>query len=306
MPEYLKGVIIAFAEPVFHGACNIVDHFLSAKVFPRMATLVFFSVSVYVLLLPVVAYISPPHLLSPLLLFIAFCIALIEFIYHFPYYYALREVDTSVVASLFSLGRVFIPIVAYFVVGERLSVLQYVGFILITIASFALTFDHTRLRLNKAFFLMFFVSFILVIQTILYKYAFASGASWGSVVVSMTLCEFVIAVLFFFISGAFRSIGSDLVQIRKAGWMFGLNEMLGWMGNTGDSFGVSILPATIARSISSTQPMFSLTYAYLFKEKIPEIFREELEKRDIAKKLTCYVLTIVGVVLVVAFGSNGE
>jgi drug/metabolite transporter (DMT)-like permease len=303
VPRYLLGVLVAFLEPVFHGGCNIVDHFLSAKVFPRLTTLVFFGTCITVLLLPIVWYISPPSLPTAPILLITLCIAGIEVLYLYPYYYSLRIIDTSVVASLLSTGKMFVPILAYFVVGERLAPIQYAGFILISIASFALTFDRKKLRVNRALFLMGAVSLILAVETILYKYAFTNGTSWGSVVVPMTVFEFGITAGLLFVTGAFRTLWADLKLVRPSWRLFVVNEFFGWAGNMGDSFGLSILPATVSKTISSTQPIFALAYAYAFKKRHPDLFREQIGWRDGAKKLFWFLVTIAGVALVVAFGS---
>ncbi|MBU6323588.1 MAG: hypothetical protein KGI41_03805 [Patescibacteria group bacterium] len=303
MPRYLFGVVIAFFEPVFHGGCNIIDHFLSAKVFPRLTTLVFFGKSVTLLFLPIVWYLSPPTRLSPLPLALVFGIACIEVLYNFPYYYALRVIDTSIVASLFSIGRIFVPILAYIVVGERLLPVQYFGFALITVAALALTFDRSRLRFNSAVFLMGFVSLILAVETIMYKYAFTHGASWGSVVVPMMLFEFCIIALGYAATGGTRTVRADFGTVRASWKLFFGNEFFGWLGNMGDSFGVSVLPATVARAIGSTQPIFTLLYASLFKRKYPGVFREQLGTHA-AIKLIWFSVIIVGVVLVVSFGAT--
>jgi drug/metabolite transporter (DMT)-like permease len=123
--------------------------------------------------------VDPPYMLSGRFFGIALIIAIIEIGYLFPYYWSLREIDTSVVASLFSLGKVFIPLFAFFVLSERLALIQYFGFFLIIGSSAALSFDRTKLKLNRSFFFMAIVSLVLMGEAILYKYSFAAGATWG-------------------------------------------------------------------------------------------------------------------------------
>jgi drug/metabolite transporter (DMT)-like permease len=43
-----------------------------------------------------------------------------EFGYYWLYYEALKHEDTSIVSSLFSIGKVFIPLGAFFILSERL------------------------------------------------------------------------------------------------------------------------------------------------------------------------------------------
>lgn len=71
---------------------------------------------------------GPVHWLSAEVLPYAVAVSFISVFYLFPYYAALRETDTSVVAALFSLERVFVPLWAYLIVGEVVKPSQYVGF----------------------------------------------------------------------------------------------------------------------------------------------------------------------------------
>ena len=304
MPAYAKGIVVAFVEPLFHAGCNVVDHFLSNKVFPRLTTLVFFgSLTTLALTSVTVFFFDPPHALSPQLLLFAFLIACIEVAWLFPYYWSLGEIDTSVVASLFSLGKIVLPLLAFFFLGERLHALQYAGFFLIIFASVALSFDRTKLRLNRAFYLMFAVSIVLAGEAILLKYTFTHGAGWGSVIFTVALFEVLIMSLLLVLTGAVRNLGDDIKKAREVGWMFAANEFFGWAGNAGNSLALTLLPVTISQAITSTQPLFVLLYAYLFKHKRPDFFREQIGAGDIKKKIILFGLTTVGILLVVVFGS---
>ena len=84
---------------------------------------------------------------------VIFIVGAIDVFYQIPYYIALRKVDTLITVALFSLGKVSVPILAYFIVGEKLSIMQYVGFGIILLSSFLLNFNRKQLKLNIAFFL---------------------------------------------------------------------------------------------------------------------------------------------------------
>ena len=304
MPAYAQGILIAFVEPLFHAGCNVVDRFLSDKVFPRLTTLVFFGTLTTLVLTSITVFIfDRPHLLAPHLLLFVFLIACIEVAWLFPYYWSLGEIDTSVVASLFSLGKIVLPLLAFFFLGERLHALQYVGFFIIIGASAALSFDRQKLRLNRAFYLMLGVSLALAVEAILYKYTFTHGAGWGSLIFTVAVFEVVIMSVLMLGAGALPSLGSDIKKAYDVGPLFAVNEFFGWAGNAGNSLALALLPVTISQAITSTQPIFVLFYAYLFKHKRPEFFREQIGAADIKKKILLFVFTTAGILLVVAFGS---
>lgn len=99
-------------------------------------------------------------------------VGMIDVFYQIPYYEALRRGDTSVVVAWFSLGYVLVPVLAYLMVDEKLSFVQYAGFGIIIAASVVLNIENPRkIKINKAFYLMLLSSLLLSLQAVLYKYA---------------------------------------------------------------------------------------------------------------------------------------
>jgi uncharacterized membrane protein len=135
MPRYLLGIISAFLAPIQDAWANILDSYLSNKLFERITTLVLFSSAFNVVVLPLVWLFARPHFLSARLLMIVSGISLIEVIYQFPYYWSFRKTDTSIVTSLFSFGKIFVPFLAFFAVKERLSIPQYIAYFGITLCA---------------------------------------------------------------------------------------------------------------------------------------------------------------------------
>lgn len=307
MVTYLMGVLAAFAEPVLHGGCNIVDRFLSVKVLPRLSTLVLISSTIALVCTAITVFIfDAPHMLSLPLLGIALLLAASAVCYLFPYYWALGEIDTSIVAALFSLGKVFIPVFAFFFLGERLGVLQYAGFALIIGSSIALSFEPGKFKVNKAFYWILSISLMFAVEMLLYKYAFLQpGVNWGSLAFTIAIFQFLIALVIFLASGAVQTIRKDYAAVRHAGWLVILSEVFAWGGSAGNTVSLTVLPVTVSSAIQGTQPIFVLLYAYLFKNRYPDFFREETARHDIIKKGVLFLLTIIGSVLVVAFGGAG-
>ena len=304
MHSYLSGVLVAFLEPVLHAWSNILDNYFSNTLFPNLSVLLFFGTLLNLVFLPIVLFFDPFVGVPLSLMWILGVIAVVNVVYAFPYYWALRHADTSVVASLFSLGKIFVPLLAFLIVGEVLLLPQYIGFGLIILSSALLTLDLKALKLNKAFFLMLLVSFVLAFQTILYKYVFEAGVNWGSVVAVLTLMELVIAAVIMVALMRPRAIIEDLRTIRTNWKLFVTQQGLEWGGNVSASYAVSVLPVTVAQSIVGTQPLFVLIYALLFGKKLGHVFKEQTGRGELIKKCALFALTIIGTVLVVAYGSS--
>ena len=297
MPSYLAGLLAAFAEPIVHAWSNIIDSKFSNDIFPKLSVLVLFGMCFNLIFLPIVVFISPAHLIPLKLLGLVFCIALIETLYLFPYYWSLKTTDTSIVASLFSLGEAAIPLLAFIFLNERLAPLQYFGFGIIILSAIMLTLDPKKLRFNASFFFMLGASLILAVEAVLYKYIYLQGVSWGSVVVYGTLFQILIILPIALYAG-FGAIREGFSRIRSAGLLFVVNEFLGSTGNLAGSFALSVIPASVAKGIGAAQPAFVLGYAYLFRKKHAAFFKEGISKSESAKKAFFFALTIVGVILV--------
>lgn len=172
MSTYIIGIVLSIIVILFHSCSNIFDNYLSTKIFPRLSNLIFFSGLINLLFLPFCLLFGVPQLLSIQSFGIIFLISFINVFYQYPYYWALKKTDTSIVISLFSLAKIFTPLFAFFFLGEHLKNVQYIGFFLIILSSILLTFDLKKLKFNASVFLMFLVSIALTIQVILYKIPF--------------------------------------------------------------------------------------------------------------------------------------
>ena len=294
----LWGVFFALVAIILHAWANIFDNYFSSKIFKRLTNLIFFSALVNLLFLPIVLLIDFPKALSFHSLEIIFLISLIDVLYAYPYYWSLRRLDTSVVTSLFSLGKVFTPLFAFFLVREELTLVQYVGFFLVVFSSFLLPLDARRFRLDKAFFYMLLVSILLTLQGVLYKYVFEQGTSWGTAITWTTCLALVIALMPVLHASNRKDFISSTKKVKKLGWLFLLNQGLSWGGEATYTMAIFLMPASIVKGITSTQPIFVLLFAFLFAKDAKYMFREHLGSGALMKKLILFLLVIFGTILI--------
>ena len=150
-----------------HSLSCIIDAHFSNSIFNKTTSLIFYATITNIIIIPFLFLFGTPTLPS---LTVIFIVGAIDVFYQIPYYIALRKVDTLITVALFSLGEVSVPILAYFIVGEKLSIMQYVGFGIILLSSFLLNFNRKQLKLNIAFFLMLIMSLALSLASVLEKY----------------------------------------------------------------------------------------------------------------------------------------
>lgn len=287
---------IALLSPFFYGFATILDNYLTNKLTKTVWVLVFFSG--IPLFTPLVFLFQSPGI-PPLSLFpLLFVAALIDVLYLYPYYKALQFEDTSVVVSLFSLGRIFVPILAFLFIREVLQPIQYLGFFIVILAGAALTFNRKKLRLNKAFLYMCLAALLIAIQAVIYKYIF-SQVTWSTGYVWMALCYFAIVLCFLFVPRLRRAIREQIRDFRKFGSFFALEELFSAFGAMASTYAISLAPVTIIKGIDSASPFFVLAYAVLFKRFFPNLFREDIARESVLKKAFLFIIVIVGIILVV-------
>ena len=291
-------VAAAFLCPLFHAVSNIVDAHLSNKVFRRLPTLIFYNCLTNFLAAPMVLIFGWPQWYGWEIMSVLAVVGIIDVLYQIPYYEALRRGDTSVIAAWFSLGYVLVPVLAYFMVDERLGVVQYVGFGIIIAASVVLNIENPRkIRINKAFYLMLLSSFLLSLQAVLYKYAL-ERADWVSTVFYSALFSTLTVFGFLAPRIARLNIKANFPRYKAKFYVFGLNEVVNQIGSIAFVFAMSQLPVVVVESVNSTQPLFVLAVGAGLYALFGDKFKEDVSSFHLLRKSICFLFITVGVFMV--------
>lgn len=218
--------------------------------------------------------------------------------YQIPYYEALRRGDTSVVVAWLSLGYVLVPVLAYLMVDEKLSFVQYAGFGIIIAASVVLNIENPRkIKINKAFYLMLLSSLLLSLQAVLYKYALEK-IDWISAVFYSALFS-TLTVFGFLMPRIVRlNIKANFPRYKTKFYVFGLNEFVNQVGTVASIFAMSLLPVVAVESINSTQPLFVLGIGAALYALFGNRFKEDVSTVHLLRKSICFVFITAGVFMV--------
>jgi drug/metabolite transporter (DMT)-like permease len=225
-------------------------------------------------------------------------IGLIEVAYLFPYYKALEDDDTSIVASLFVLGDIFVPVLAFLIVGEALYFHQYLGFFIIVLSGFLLSFNgQKRFRFNKSLLYMFVCSLMLAVEVVLYKYVFEKSG-WSVGFIWPNIFAFLFAVSLFLFPKRRQGIKSQFVNFKRKLPIFAFEELLTFGGSMAATYAIFLVPVTLEKGISALQPIFVLLYAIILSKFFPNLFKEKIDKASIFKKVVLFVIMTIGVILI--------
>jgi len=227
-------------------------------------------------------------------------IAIIEIIYLFPYYKALESEDTSIISALFSLGKIFVPILAFFMVKEVLTFQQYFGFIIIIVSSALLTLHRQKKRfsLNKAFIYMGIATSLLSAQAVIYKHIFNNmgwleGYSWAFIFIGLA----TFSLLLF--KKQRKAILSSFDSFKSKYYVFVGNVLLSLSAWLLLSYAMSLTDVTLVKGVGSSQPFFAIIYAIVLKKYFPHVFKENIDRKSILKKVLLFILLVIGIILII-------
>ncbi len=282
-----------------HSLSCIIDAHFSNSIFNKTTSLIFYATITNIIIIPFLFLFGTPTLPSWSSLTVIFIVGAIDVFYQIPYYIALRKVDTSITVALFSLGKVSVPILAYFIVGEKLSIMQYVGFGIILLSSFLLNFNRKQLKLNIAFFLMLIVSLALSLASVLEKYSLKE-IDFVTLIFWMVLFSTSISFSFLFIKNIRQDIIDTFPKYKKAISLFLSNEVLSQGGSLAMIIALSQLPVLTIKSINSSQSIFTLLFGFVLYKIFGDRFKENLTRDKVIKKLISFIFIMIGIYLVLS------
>ncbi len=227
-------------------------------------------------------------------------IGVTEILYLLPYYKSLQLADTSIVAALFSLGTIFIPIFAFFTVKEVLMPYQYFGFILILVSSTLLSLHgrNIKLKIDISLLYMFLAVLLLALQAVTYKYIFANtvwtnGYFWSFVFIGL-------GTIFLLIHQNHRSvIIDDYPHFSKQAHIVLGNVLLSIIAWGGFTYSLIFIDISVMKGIEGMQPFFVMIYALFFKKSFPYFFKEAIDFKSTFKKGGLFIFLLLGVICIV-------
>lgn len=290
-------VLIAFLPPILHALSCILDSYFSNNIFKNTSTLVFFASITNIIIIPFLFLFGMPTVPPLSVLGIVALVALIDVLYLFPWYIALKHIDTSISVALFSLGEIALPFLAWFIVGEKLGTVQYLGFAIILLPSILMNMDFKKLKLNIGFWLMLMVAIMLALAVVLDKYALGSIDSitlifWRSIMTTTMILSFLV------VPRIRRDITQTLPRYIKNVHLFLSNELLSQFGSAATVVALVGLPCLTVDSISATQSIFTLVWGAVLYKLLGGKFKENLSRSEVIKKIVSFVCIVIGIYMV--------
>lgn len=296
--NYLIGFVLVLLEKIIISISNVFDGELSRNTFKSVWTIVILNGLLIIPALPIIYLLLEPKGISVNQTLLVLVVATIEVFYQIPYYKALQNTDTSVVASLFGFGRIFTPVFAYFIIQEVLDPVQYMGFAIIIVVSILASFDRKTFKINKAFYYMVPVAILLAFEDVIQK-AGLEHMDWKT----FYFWTFALSIPFYLLLLiTIRSARSEVIDFIKSPFrkkfipLYGQNIAL-WISGCFGTLALSLLPVTILKAFGSFHSLFVHMVAII----APKALRVEGEPFS-WKKIYLFIFMGIGIVLTLGVG----
>ena len=279
---------------------NIIDKFLLSKFEQELGApiLIFIWSGTNLLFSSLLPLFFPLYFQFSYELYSAMLVGVLWFFASILYIRALRVQEASRIMALISTGPLFVMLMAFLVLGEKLSLGNYFGILLIVVASILISYQ--RDSVSKKFLLMNGFKPILIavllwaITDILQKYSLSKIDAY-SILFWSSFSYFFLGAVYGLMN--FRLLQDYFKKRQKLGTVF-FSQFVSTAARLLFIFSLSVGAVSLVSAMSFTQSFFVLFFASLLSFARPEILREELKKSVLAIKFVAIFLIFLGTLLI--------
>ena len=293
-------LLYAFAGPLAWAASIHIDKYLLEKYFKHgsVAVSMVFTAIIGLVMLPFIAFFVPGvFLFDPVTIAVMVVSGLLYIGGLLFYLYALQSEEASIVAMLTPAGPVLAFVLAFFVLGERLSFGQLAGGILVVagafLASFRLGGKKVKFRSRAAAFMTLAI-FCLASSSLVFKYFAVPDLFWPA-----TFWTYVGEALFgagILTVASERQIFAKLIRNNPKVMLTtnAVNELVNLGGSLAARFALVLAPLALVQAVTSTTPLMAFLLGILITIFWPKFEKESLSKHDLLQKSAAVILVVVG------------
>ena len=245
-------------------------------------------------------------LLNPFDTFIALTTGFLTTIAFVAYYKALSKEEPSKINIFFQLSPVFVLLLSWLILGEKITLQQLIGFALIVVAALSVSVERNKKTKNKFFIskgllyivfynILFAVSAVLIKLTLNFNTlaTILSYPSWGAGLGAL--------VLYIFSSGIRTSFHESISSINKKALLIMLsNEAIFIFARAITYLAYSLGLVALVSALEGAQVFYGIGYGWIVTIIAPGIILEDISKKNIITKLLAAIILVFGIWLISA------
>lgn len=291
--------MLAFVAMVLFGATNFIDRFLVEK---RIRDPFFVSIigGVVAPMLGLVVFVMRGFPILPWkeagILMLGGLLAEVALV---PWYKAIKIDDTSRVVPYFQFIPVIVLGMSYMLLGERLTLNQLIGFVLIIGGGLSLAVDRPArelFRIRKSFWYIILSIMMWAPMVVLFKMIAVEGNFWDSIAYNALGIGLGAVVLQVYAKT--RTI-DEARSMKMSTWgTVIVNELLYLLARVLQFYAVLIGPTALVAVVGGAQPLFALIVGLFLSIWFPDIIKEDIKRSTVAYKLIAIAIMFVGIIFV--------
>ena len=294
----MNWLLPAFAAPALYTPLTFVDKFIVSKVIKDYRGMPMYGAIMGLVVGTLFWFITGFPYLPPKDALIVIATGCLTIWSAYFYFWAVTFEEASTLTLLFQMSPIITLVFAFLFLGERISLLQLIGFVLILSSVVGVSIDRPALKisLSPALLLVLVVDAMWAAAAVLIKAAIDANSfakilsyeSWG-----LGLGGMVLYALFRGIRDAFNaSIGT--IRRRFLAVMF-LNEGVFVLAKSITYYAYSIGSASLVSVVGSTSVFFGILYGVVLTLLIPTYIKEDISRRNLVRKGIAALVLFVGV-----------
>ncbi len=287
-------LLFAVLAPFFYALVNIIDKFILEKRITNFYVYAVVTGFSYVIPISIIYYFvglpSIDQKTAMIVLLVGTCYGII----HFLYYYVMTKYEVSRVVGLFYVYPVFVALLSFLFIGERLTPLHYIAILVAIGGTFFLGTEKqkNKWRLSHLFWLMLIGAILPAVIDVSDKYLLGKFSYW-EVYLLVTIPAAVISILPIFS----KNVRRDLSQVRGTVSLVLLMEALAFGGAFAFLRAAALAPISIVSAFGTLQPVFVFVITILFSRFLPAFLKETLNHHVLLHKSAGIALIVVAAVI---------
>lgn len=221
------------------------------------------------------------------------------------YYKAIEFEEPSRVALLIQSTPVFILIVSFFLIGERLTPIELGAFALLIFGGVVASFRHAegRLHLSRALPIVFLACLLWAFSDVFFKKYEAAFSNFYAGFAIYFVGSFLFAILMLFTKKTRQHIAVNFRGLPARAWtIIAINQIVGLTGSVAFAYALTLGKASLTSAFIASQPLFAFAFGFLLKRFLPEAQPEELGGKSLLTKSAALMFIAGGIIILQFYG----
>ncbi|MBI4426951.1 MAG: hypothetical protein HY569_00480 [Candidatus Magasanikbacteria bacterium] len=200
---------------------------------------------------------------------------------------------------------VFLYVLGWQFLGEKLSGLQMGGIVILVFASLLLSFEKSKEHngFHIGFWWAIVSGLFFAISHVSAKYLYGIYPFWTALIWTRAATGLVglLVLLFPSVRAALKHAKTKpkTYARRHAGWIMAVDKIFAVVSNLLIQFAIAIGAVTLVGAMSGLQFALMFVMVYLLTKLSPRVFKEYFTRKEIAVELIALALVVIGLVFMI-------